>query len=372
MRNSERINGSRRSSTSRILHSSFGIRHSSFGIPAKSRPKKRLSSFLSIGLAAAAALLLSGCGNGSEPEALVFYSSGPRPLAEAASAAFTAETGIPVRLSSATTGSLMAKLEAEKWNPQADVVLFASQIAAEALKEGGRLHPHHPPNAAATPADLHDPEGYYHTTASAAVGIALRASFDAEGLDWSDFFDGTFPGRAVMPSPSQSGSAADFVLAYFENHPVAGWDRFLRARRAGLAITGANNQALGGLNTGAFDAVFAAVDYLVFRQIDRGEPLRMHYPPGGAPRINRPIAILASSPRKETAEKFVDFYLSPTVQQTVADLFLIPARTDIAPAPVRREAGSFKVMPQDIGEGLAIMPRVLRRFQREIERARID
>ena len=109
-----------------------------------------------------------------------------------------------------------------------------------------------------------------------------------------------------------------------------------------------------------------------FRQIERGEPLRMHYPPSGSPRINRPIAILASSPRKETAEKFVDFYLSPTVQQAVADVFLIPARQDIPPAPVRTAAGSFKVMPQDIREGLAIMPRVLRRFQREIERARID
>ncbi len=316
--------------------------------------------------------IFTGCQKSSDQEALIFYSSGPRSIAEKACAAFTAETGIPVRLSSATTGSLMAKLEAEKWNPQADVVLFASQVAAEVLKKGRRLHPHTPANLAATPAEIHDPEGYYHITSSAAVGLALAASYPNQSLDWGDFFDGSFRGRAVMPSPSQSGSSADFVLAYFENHPVSGWVDFVHARRAGLTISGANNQALSGLNTGAFDVVFAAVDYLVFRQIARGEPLRMVYPPSGAPLINRPIAILASSPRKAIAEQFVDFYFSLEVQQAVADVHLIPARTDVPLSPLRSGLGTFVVMPQDVGQAVEIMPQVLRRFQREIERARID
>ncbi len=334
-----------------------------------------LRSLLITGLMAAAAIHLTGCGpnrDDSEQGSLVVYMSGPRPLAEVAVEAFTLETGIPVLLTSATTGSLMAKIEAEKRNPQADVVLFASQVAAEALKKETLLHEYRPPNAAKTPAELHDPDGYYHTTGSAIVGIALSGSVEPEGLDWESFYDGSFAGRAVMPSPSQSGSAADFVLAYFEKNPVSGWDHFLNARRAGLAISGANNQALGGLNTGAFDAVFAAVDYLVYRQIEKGEPLRMYYPPSGSPRINRPIAILASSSRKETAEMFVDFYFSKTVQEAVADALLIPARTDVPIAAVRMDTALIKIMPQDIAKGLEIMPEVLRRFQAEIERATID
>ncbi len=327
-------------------------------------------------LAVAATLLaLVGCGGGEDEASgpLVVYSSGPRPLATAVCEAFTENTGIPIELFSATTGSLMAKIEAEKWNPRADVVLFASQVAAEALKEGGRLHAYRPPNASSsTPADLHDPDGFYHTTASAVVGIALPASRPGPGPDWFDFFDGTFDGRAVMPSPSQSGSAADFVLAFFENYPVAGWEGFRQARHRGLAITGANNQALSGLNTGAYDAVFAAVDYLVLRQIARGEPLRIHYPASGCPLINRPIAILKSSPRKAMAEQFVDFYFTRVAQKEVADVFLIPARTDVEPSPVREAAGSFVLMPQDPVESLAIMPAVLRRFQREVERARVE
>jgi len=325
-------------------------------------------------LALVAGSCVAGCGEG-DPESgrLTVYSAGPRDLAEQLVAEFTAATGIEVELFVATTGQVMAKLEAERFNPRADVALLASGLAADGLRDARRLLAHAPPGIASTPSSWHDPMGFHHAPSASAVGIALRnASGDhseSSTLEWSDALTGALAARAIMPSPARSGSSGDFVLAHVLQHGEDGWLQFAAARRRGMEISGANAQAITSLRLGSHDAIVGAVDYLIFREIARGERFTMHFPPSGVPIVPRPAAILASTPRPEAARRFVDFLFSPAAQRLIADAHLMPADGDVEPSPQRAAAGVPVEMQIDRRTALAAQRPALRRFQYQIERA---
>ncbi|HRP62841.1 MAG TPA: extracellular solute-binding protein [Phycisphaerales bacterium] len=307
---------------------------------------------------------------------LVVYTAGPRGVAEVICDAFTAETGIAIELFSATTGQVLAKLEAEKYNPRADIVILASGFAAEWLKRENRLLPYHPSWLDETHTAWHDPDDAYFATSAAAVGIAVRRDAHRPDLEWCDFFNdsasskGRFAGRAIMPAPSRSGSSSDFVLTYMLSRDEDRvWQDFITAKRNGLEIAGANSQAITNLLIGSHDAIVGAADYLVYREIARGEPIVMHFPPSGAPVITRPIAILKSTRRAETAMRFIDHYFSEASQARLAAVHLLPARTSTPLSAARADQPLPPTIGVNIDDVLRHQRRILRRFQYEIERA---
>lgn len=318
------------------------------------------------------AVLLPACDSGQREDVLVVYSAGPRPVAEDIVAAFTSETGTAVELFAATTGQVMARLEAERYRPRADVVIFASRVAAEALKQDQRLlrYPE-APWLSDTEADWHDPDHYYFATSAALVGMAFRESVYDEEADWGRFL-GPDPGmRLTMPSPSRSGAAGDLVVSLVLDRGDAIWPGLLQARGAGLDFAAANSQAISTTLVGAFDGILGAVDYLIFAQIADGAPLVVHYPPSGAALVERPIGILVSTPDEELSRRFVDYYFSREAQERVAAAHLLPARTDVAVSDTRGSRDLPAVLERDIETALKQQNRILRRFQLEVERAEI-
>lgn len=315
-----------------------------------------------------AAIALCGCDSGRPPK-LTVYSAGPRPLAEVAAREFTEVTGIEVNLFAATSGQLMAKLEAEKYNPRADVIIVASQVAADALALEGRLLAYEPGYVNELRAEWNHPDGLYLGSAAASVGVAFRAEAAPVSLRWADFFESKISGRVLMPSPSRSGTSGDFVLAWLQNRGPEGWADFAKAKREGLEFAGANNQAITNLLIGSHDALLGAVDYLIYAQIARGEPLVMRFPDEGALIVPRPIAILAETPHAEAARQFVDVYFSEAVQTRVAELHLLPALKSVPLSAERAESGVPRALPFDSAAEVETQRTVMRRFQYEIERA---
>ena len=77
----------------------------------------------------------------SSAHALTVYTAGPGSLAKSLASGFEQQTGVKVTVFQATTGKVMARLEAEQANPQADVLISASWDTAEDLHQRGWLLP---------------------------------------------------------------------------------------------------------------------------------------------------------------------------------------------------------------------------------------
>lgn len=313
--------------------------------------------------------LLAGCGGtgGGGSDALVVYTAGPRSLAQAVCDAYTASTGTDLELFQATTGQVLARLEAEKHRPRADVVIFASEVAAEGLKQQGRLQPYRPKAAEFLLPDTSDAEHMYHMTGAALVGVAVRTDAPPLPDTWRELLTEDHGAALIMPSPSRSGSAGDFTVTFLLENGEEATSWFQTARSQGLEFAAANSQAIGSLLMGAHDAIPAAADYLIYPQIAKGEPLRMLYPREGAVLVPRPIAITSSARNPEAARAFVDFYFSETAQALVADHFLLPARTDTPSHPVRPDTLP-KLLRADITAAVERHQEILLDFQIRVER----
>jgi len=78
---------------------------------------------------------------------VVVYMPSPAGLADKLAAGFEAKTGIKVEQFQGTTGEILARLETEAANPQADVVILASWADGLAMKKQGKIISYAPQNS---------------------------------------------------------------------------------------------------------------------------------------------------------------------------------------------------------------------------------
>jgi len=300
---------------------------------------------------------------------LVVYSAGPKSLSKAVVKQFQEKTGLKLQLYPASTGKVLAKLEAEKYNPVADVVILASWAAGLGLKNQNLLAPITTQHRKFLRDEWVDE--HLIATGASAMGIAYNTKLvKVPPKDWWDMTASEWQKQVNMPSPTKSGSCSDFVTAFIGNYGDKAWDFFAKFRDSGANIAGPNNQALTPVLTGARKTVFAAVDYIIYKQLKKGENINIAYPESGTVVNPRPIVILKSAANKENAQKFVDFYLSKEGQTLVVNTILIPARTDLKVLPLRVGMDKIKTIPVDwnwLGEN---QQKVISRFYKEIETGR--
>lgn len=278
-------------------------------------------------LALLASVFLATAGS-AQAQSLTVYTAGPGGLADAMAEAFEAETGIRVDVFQGTTGQVMARLEAEEANPQADVVVSASWGSAVDMHERGLLLEYVSPHAETVPDYLQ--HSHYVAQGISALAIAWNTeSGTPRPEDWSDLADPAFRDLVTMPDPAQSGSAFDLVVGLEAARGEAAWELLAALSENEMIVPGPNAAALNPVLQGAKAAVFGAVDYISYAQAEAGETVEVIVPASGTVIAPRPMMILASTGNPDAAKAFVDFTLSEAGQALVADTFLMPARTDV-------------------------------------------
>ena len=262
-------------------------------------------------------------------QAITVYTAGPGAMAKQLAAGFEKQTGTKVDIFQATTGKVMARLEAEQANPRADVLISASWDTAIDLQQKGWLLPYESTNAAQVPERFKTP--YYVAQGISALGIVWNSkSGTPKPMDWRDLAQPAFKDKVTMPDPALSGASLDLVLGLQNAKQDAAWTLFSELKGNGMVISGPNAQALTPVLQGAKAAVFGAVDYVAYGSIASGESIEVIFPSTGTAIAPRPMMILKSSKQPDEAKAFIDYVLSPEGQTIVANAWLMPARTDIA------------------------------------------
>lgn len=280
-----------------------------------------LKSIKGLVAGAVSTLLLAGVAHAD----ITVYTAGPQSLIDKLAEGFTAETGVKVNVFQATTGKVMARIEAEAANPVVDVLISASWDTATDFAKRGWLVPYASPNAEKVPAFLKNDTAVAQGVS--ALGIAWNTkSGTPKPAEWSDLTKPEFKDLVNIPDPAQSGSSFELTVA------LAGQDDyklFKDLKANGAVIAGANAEALNPVLQGAKAAVFGAVDYITFGNKAKGESIDVIFPQSGTVIAPRPVMILNWSKNQDEAKKFVDYILSDAGQALVAKTFLMPARSDV-------------------------------------------
>lgn len=272
---------------------------------------------------------------------ITVYTAGPAKLIENLAKGFEAQSGVKVNVFQATTGKVMARIEAEAANPVVDVLISASWDTAKDFAKRGWLVSYTSPNAATVP-------DFLKTETAVAQGISALAiawnpkSGTPRPAEWADLAKAEYKGKVNLPDPAQSGATFELVSAL---QAKDGWKLFEDLAANDAEVAGANAEALNPVLQGAKAAVFGAVDYISFAGQKKGESIEVIVPASGTVIAPRPVMILNWSKQQDDAKKFVDYILSEEGQKTVAGAQLMPSRTDIkADRPL---ISDLKILPID-------------------------
>jgi len=302
----------------------------------------RTPTSLKTGLMTAMTLSLAMAAGSAQ--ALTLYTAGPGSLAKKLAAGYEKQTGVKVDVFQATTGKVMARLDAEQANPRADILISASWDTATDLQKRGWLLEYQSPNATEVPAQFKTP--YYVAQGISALGIVWNTkSGTPEPQDWADLAKPAFKDKVTTPDPALSGASLDLLIGLQNAHAQQAWTLFDDLKANGMIIAGPNAQALTPVLQGAKAAVFGAVDYVAYSSVQDGEAVKVIFPASGTVIAPRPMMILKSSKEQKEAKAFIDYALSDEGQKLVADAWLMPARTDIsAKRPLFK---TLKLLPEE-------------------------
>jgi iron(III) transport system substrate-binding protein len=310
-------------------------------------------------------LLGAALGATASAQAVTFYTAGPAGLANALAAAFTAATGTPVEVYQATSGDVLARLESERSNPRADVVVLASWGEGQNLADRGFVADY----VSREVGSLH--AGWYSGGLAAQAGAALAIVVNTNEVSeseyptsWFDLLEPQWNDALTMPDPSLSGSAAEFVAIFDQNFGDRAWALLSGLAEGGMTVPGPNNAALNPVLSGERRATIAAVDYLTYGQIRNGEALAVIYPDEGTAIALRPVFLQDGAPNTAGGQAFIDFMLSAEGQALVAEMLLIPARVGV-PA-LRPVPGEFVALPADNALVAQSVTSLVERYRLEI------
>jgi iron(III) transport system substrate-binding protein len=310
-------------------------------------------------------ILITALARNSAAQSVSLYTAGPDGLAKGIAKAFTDKTAIKVDVYQATSGDVLARLEAEKAKPRADVVVLASWGEGLTVRQRGFVEVYSSPEAKKLRPLWSD--GGLAAQGGAALALILNSNevkTDQQPQSWFDLATPFWKDALTMPDPTLSGSAAEFIAIFAQIHGDKAWKLFDDLARNGLSVPGPNNAALNPVLTGAKKGTIAGVDYITFGQIAKGEKLAIHYPKEGTVVALRPAFVQQGAPHREEARKLVDFMLAEEGQNLVAKTFLIPARADIRAQ--RPTPGEFKMLAPDWAFVEKNQSQLVERFRKQI------
>lgn len=251
--------------------------------------------------------------------------------AELLTSLFRERTGVDVRFLRGSTGELVARVIAERDNPQADVLLGGAATLHISIAETGALEPYVSPAAADLPATARAEDGTWTGFYLTALGIGVNEERFAQRYGdrplpatWEDLLDPAFAGEIVMTDPVASSTAYLFLQLQLQRlGESAGW-AYLEA----LAPLVGQFPSSGGappqlVGTGEYTLGVAFVHALA-RYRAQGFPVSLIVPPGTAGEVGA-VSIIAGGPNPENARRFVDFVLSAEAQQAFVDQSLTTA-----------------------------------------------
>ncbi|WP_246553394.1 extracellular solute-binding protein [Paenibacillus tritici] len=240
---------------------------------------------------------------------------------------FEKKSGIKLNIVSGNGAEIMSRIEAEKGNPQWDVVWIDAMPSIYGLDAKDQLMTGWTPENVAGLKDNYEsliPEdGSYYPTGAHASGIIVYNKTTVKGADipasWEDLKKAAYKGKLGMADPAIAAPAYPFVASFFEDKGMdGGKEYFNHLMEQGLRVYPKNPQVVQALTSGEID-IAALQESNAYSMLSAGEPVELVWPEEGAPASVRVAAIQKNTDKADAAKQFVSFLLEPEVQQELID-----------------------------------------------------
>jgi iron(III) transport system substrate-binding protein len=223
-----------------------------------------------------------------------------------------------------STGPTIARLEAERANPQADVVwgVFNDYLTGAAKK--GLLEPYAAKESEAIGARFKHPENMWQGVTLLTVAFAVNQKRVAElklpgPRTWTDLVDPKYKGHIVMSNPSTSGTAYLLLASHVTRLGEDKAFEYYTALDKNLAQVTKSGGAPGRMAASGETPIGIALAYEVEVAKKQGAPIDIVYPSDGVAWTFEGNALVRGAKNRENARRFLDWAVSKSAMGAYAE-----------------------------------------------------
>mgnify|MGYP001025032348 FL=1 len=267
---------------------------------------------------------------------LVIYSSVDEANARKILNAFSKDTGIEVKYIFLSSGPALARLEAEKNNPQADVWFGAPMSNHIIAKERDLTEPYKSTSVYGIDPNFYDVDGYFHAFYMNPLGVGINLKvleqIKAElPKSWADLLKPEFKNMIQYPNPQTSGTAYTFITGLISVYGEDGAMDYLKKLAKNIQSytqSGTGPSKAVGIGQAAVAIQFTPA---FFEFKEQGYPIEVVFPVEGVPYESACVSIVKGAAHKTEANTLIDWLLSKKGQQVIVDekTYFYPVRADV-------------------------------------------
>lgn len=279
----------------------------------------RKSLYVALALVLSLSMLLTGCKKEQGSTELNVLCTPQEEWCQGMKQEFEAKYGITVNYVRMSSGEALARIQAEKDNPQFDIWWGGPLDSFVAAKGEGLLEAYDSPNYKnlLDQAKYKDPDNTWVGVYVGSLGFATNTNWLAEnpGVEaprsWGDLLKPEFKGQVMVAHPSTSGTsytAVATVLQIFGEEQ--GWDylEMYAGQIAQYTKSGAAPAKFVGQGEAAVAIVFS--HDIVHEIDDNGMPLLLTFPEDGTGYEIGGMGILKGAKHLDAAQKWFDWAIS--------------------------------------------------------------
>ncbi len=240
--------------------------------------------------------------------------------------AFQEDTGIKINYVRLSAGEMMARIAAEKDNPQASIMHGGSSDTYIAAMKEGLLEPYQSSELANVPEQYKDAEGVWNPIYVGAISFACNSEwFKEHNLEypksWEDLTKPELKGQISMAHPSTSGTSYTVLATIIQLHgEEKAWEYLsrLNANVRQYTKAGAAPPMEVGLGEAAVAITFS---HDALKPAMEGYPVELSFPEEGTGFEVGAVALIKNGfpEEQENAKLFIDWCMSVRGQELYID-----------------------------------------------------
>ena len=259
------------------------------------------------------------------------YTTFEEPLAKEVFDAFEKETGIRVEWVRLSTGEAVARLEAERENPQASIWVGGVGVLHVQAKMKGLTASYKSPQFLSIPEQYRDPEGFwvglyvgplaFVTNKNRAKELGISAP-----TNWDEIASETYRGMVRMADPITSGTSYNVIttIRYLYEGDEERTFEYLKRLDKNVNMYTRSGSAPG--KECAIGETTVAIGYLhdLVRLVKNGAPLEITLPSDGTGFEIAAMSLVKGGKDPVEAKKLYNWVLGPAAQGIIAAWYVIP------------------------------------------------
>lgn len=245
--------------------------------------------------------------------------------------AFEEETGIDVQWVRMSSGEVLARVEAEKDNPQASVWHAGSNTSHVNAASKGLLEAYEPNIDFELPEVFHADDWEWTGFYSGAIGFISNTEYleehDVEApTSWEDLLKPEFENNVSMAYPYTSGTAyttyATLIQMIGLEDTLDWWEKFDDHSIHQYTKSGTGCIPQTGLGEVAVGIGFS--HDILAKGVNQGYPVKMTFPKEGTGYEVGGLSMIKGAPEPELAKKFIDWCYTVDAQNLFQDYNRLP------------------------------------------------